>query len=571
MSEVTDSLDKDISNELTSPIEQVLVLSTKTSTTVTPNGEDTKMQERRRRQHTCSYRIRKVTNKGAILVLAFNFLLMGVFYTLTVHSPDLVYTKAGYIMWGVTLPIAGWLADVYFGRYNVIHYSTWIMWVAAALATVSSIAAELVTTYHSAHRIVLNVFLSLVCVGFGGYQANIIQFGIDQLHDASTTEIKSFITWYVWTYLSGGVVIETVFTCTSKEYKILGMLMISACLTIVLCLSFCFSGMLIKEPVTQNPFRLAYKVIQFAIRHKHPIYRSAFTYCEDELPSRIDFGKSKYGGPFTTEQVEDVKTFLRILPVVFLGCTLPGGLLVTNPLRDQFNKLLILKTEVDKSTGECYEKASFTTFPFYIAVLLIPLHEYILNPFLHRYFYWMHSYRKFSIGVALQLARVIILIAYLITARYTYLHDNHGHNATTIQCIFQEDYGALHSSFDVRLMLLPNVLNSVSIMYLGIGGVEFICAQTPYSMRGLISGAGYGSVAIFTLIGYGITHPFTMALPIWSTDIISCGFWYLLLVIVYLAISSIVLSILGRMYKNRKREDVLPNEQIFAERYYGGQ
>ena len=120
-------------------------------------------------------------------------------------------------------------------------------------------------------------------------------------------------------------------------------------------------------------------------------------------------------------------------------------------------------------------------------------------------------------------------------------------------------------------MLLPNVLNSVSIMYLGIGGVEFICAQTPYSMRGLISGAGYGSVAIFTLIGYGITHPFTMALPIWSTDIISCGFWYLLLIIVYLAISSIVLSILGRMYKNRKREDVLPNEQIFAERYYGGQ
>ena len=75
--------------------------------------------------------------------------------------------------------------------------------------------------------------------------------------------------------------------------------------------------------------------------------------------------------------------------------------------------MLILNT----TTAECYEKASFTTFPLYFA----PLHEYILNPFLHRYFYWMHSYRKFSIGVALQLARVMILMAYLITARYTYI------------------------------------------------------------------------------------------------------------------------------------------------------
>ena len=44
---------------------------------------------------------------------------------------------------------------------------------------------------------------------------------------------------------------------------------------------------------------------------QHPRQRSAFTYCEDTIPSRIDFGKSKYGGPFTTEQVEDVKTLLR--------------------------------------------------------------------------------------------------------------------------------------------------------------------------------------------------------------------------------------------------------------------
>ena len=41
--------------------------------------------------------------------------------------------------------------------------------------------------------------------------------------------------------------------------------------------------------------------------------RSAFTYCEDNIPSRLDLDKEQYGGPFTTEQVEDVTTFFQLL------------------------------------------------------------------------------------------------------------------------------------------------------------------------------------------------------------------------------------------------------------------
>ena len=48
-----------------------------------------------------------------------------------------------------------------------------------------------------------------------------------------------------------------------------------------------------------------------------PIHRSAFTYCEDELPAGLDLGKGKYGGPFTTDEVGDVKSFYGILKVLF--------------------------------------------------------------------------------------------------------------------------------------------------------------------------------------------------------------------------------------------------------------
>jgi peptide/histidine transporter 3/4 len=70
------------------------------------------------------------------------------------------------------------------------------------------------------------------------------------------------------------------------------------------------------EPAGANPYKLVYKVFKFAYQLKVPLKRGAFTYCEDESPSRMDLGKQKYGGPYTTKQVEDVKAFLGILKVL---------------------------------------------------------------------------------------------------------------------------------------------------------------------------------------------------------------------------------------------------------------
>ena len=56
-----------------------------------------------------------------------------------------------------------------------------------------------------------------------------------------------------------------------------------------------------------------YSVVCFARKNKCPIRRGAFPYCDDFMPSRIDFAKERYGGPFTMSQVEDVKTFLCVI------------------------------------------------------------------------------------------------------------------------------------------------------------------------------------------------------------------------------------------------------------------
>ena len=43
------------------------------------------------------------------------------------------------------------------------------------------------------------------------------------------------------------------------------------------------------------------------------------------FPRRIDLGKNKYGGPFTNEEVEDTKTFLRILPLLLCLFWIPSS------------------------------------------------------------------------------------------------------------------------------------------------------------------------------------------------------------------------------------------------------
>jgi hypothetical protein len=70
------------------------------------------------------------------------------------------------------------------------------------------------------------------------------------------------------------------------------------------------------EPGRQNPYKTVYNVINFAKSHKHPLRRSAFTHNDNYIPSRLDFAKERFGGPFTTEQVENVKIFLRMLAIL---------------------------------------------------------------------------------------------------------------------------------------------------------------------------------------------------------------------------------------------------------------
>ena len=516
-----------------------------------------------------TYNPRRVRSKGAILLLVWNYLIMNVFGLLNRYIDNGYRFRTWLIVSGLVPPLAGWLADARIGRYKVIRCSIWIMWIATVLATTNSLMAEMIDVYvhHHIHTRALQVLLVIMAIGLGAYQANIIQFGLDQLQDASTTEITSFIAWYTWTTISACFTVEAVFTCLSEITK---NFWICLNVTLTLILLICYNHWLIKEPAKVGPFTLAYKVLKYAVKNKHPRCRSAFTYCEDELPSRIDFGKSKYGGPFTTEQVEDVKTFLRLIPMAIAGGALAGALFTTNYFRDELMRLITSESteacsSISVSLKECYIQSSTNHMTYYSAVLLIILHEIIFYPVFQRCLPQIESLQKILIGMLLQIARIIVLMTYVVIIRHT--------SKEQLKCLFKysdHDHSTAQSiTFSQYWIFIPDFLQALSTTMLQIGAAEFLSAQVPYFMKGLMIGMTYCFLFISSAIWFILSIPFTKrSLDIWGSGTISCGFWFSLIIAVTLIVICPFLIMLTMWYKKRRRQDVLPNEHIFAERYY---
>ena len=121
--------------------------------------------------------------------------------------------------------------------------------------------------------------------------------------------------------------------------------------SLILITLFCCNKWLIKEPILQNPFVLIYRVTKYALKNKYPQNRSAFTCCEDKTIGRIDYGKCKYGGPFTTEQVEDVKTFYKAFPIIVHSGIFASEIATANDLGNHLRSQFIFPNHVSEMTA----------------------------------------------------------------------------------------------------------------------------------------------------------------------------------------------------------------------------
>ena len=234
-------------------------------------------------------------------------------------------------------PLLGHLADVYLTRYRTLKCGAGIILtggISAVLCLLVSAIFDLKTTIGenglpllSVVLLVLESSLVLACLKLMPFS-----LGLDQLLEAPTPKLISFIHWYYWSQNVGGLVVFYIVyivyfafleVCMiSNRLNIKGIIVVAGCLVIILAAVVALVMICTNKKhfyiqrAGLNLFKNIYSVLKYAWKHKVPERRSAFTYWEEDIPPRIDLGKDKYGGPFTTEEVEDTKTFLRILPLL---------------------------------------------------------------------------------------------------------------------------------------------------------------------------------------------------------------------------------------------------------------
>ena len=535
-------------------------------------------------------------NKSAVLILFWS-LLAGILHWVCTDPYSLIarLTKYDierdifiigsvfifYALLQLFYPLAGLLADVRYGRYKCVIGSLWSFAGGVVVLSVVAFALKYSPHYlklddHSWSYAVLAIMLAflgipaivgalLFLASIVAFNANVIQFGLDQLHDSPTEHLVLYIHWYVVLSFAGGQMADlTTSLCFLKVTNELGTVALALLAYVLLisslCVGYCKRHVwFLADSGSRNPYRLVYQIICFARKHTYPLRRSAFTYCEDELPSRLDLGKEKYGGHYSTEQVENVKVFLGLLRV----------LLSLGPLfaveRSSIALLPVFTIHLSGKFFHCFHHnlslVPFVTngiLPSFLAIIFVVFYVLFLRHLLCNCFCGM--LKRMGLGMALLIAPCF---CFFILDTIGHTHGSH----TNLGCFLVP----LHTGHPLQInglyLFIPLFCSASGYMIFYIAVFEFLCAQSPHSMKGLLIGTLFAIRGIFQFLGALL---FMFPFLGWriSSSFPSCGFAYYLINIVVAIVGFAAFVYVAKNYKYRQRDEP-DNIYRYAEEYYG--
>ncbi len=467
----------------------------------------------------------------------------------------------------VFYPVNGFIADVYCGRFRMIAISLSVI----LISLITFLSFFMIFFYVSVPNnlkpflfVVVGLALFITVLGIGGYSANVIQFGLDQLIDAPSRYQAYFVHWSKWSYDALSVVVVSLFAYYScpinditpgVELFVLPNAICISLLIVLLLFSFWKRHWFHAEPGQHNPYKMVVKVLNFAWKNKYPLQRSAFTYCDDERPSRLDFAKERFGGPFTTEQVEDVKVLFRIL-VLLLAV---GPVFVMDVPSSN-----VALMEVGIHIGSFHSEQSCSWD--WIIVNSGLMHCIVYTIFLPVYILFLRRYAprvlvRVGFGIVVFLLGILSILAIDIAGHLQYDKNN-------TMCIFNTHLvngTFLYPHLDLHwyYLVAPNALLGIGPSVVTVSIFEFISAQSPYSMKGLLLGAFFTITGIFQFIGSILIVPFAMLTEADYHPGISCLFGYLSVIFLIALIGFVLFFVMAKRYRYRERDD-RPYDQRFV-------
>ena len=513
-----------------------------------------------RRRFLCwrkKYRPSCVYSKGAVLVLMMCFILFTIAaflltITLIFHGDITRWIYGISSVFCIVYPFLGLLGEKWC-RFKVILIGVAIVFVSVFILALGVGIGMIVINDNSDHvsihtSIIIPSLLGYIfyLIGMCIFQANIIQFGTDQIQFAPSKELSSFVHWLFWVQALAnvfvGILTYIIVTTVSFNNVVNVSIAIGVITAILGILYVCFiliKRYLVIEPAQHNnPVILIWSVMRYAWKHKQPVRRSAFTYGEP-LPSRLDLGKERYGGPFTTLQVEDVKSFFHIIPVIFaIFC-----------FSFQDSKITLQNLYLSSNSTVFMEKAILfipNIIPCSVVALSIFFHQFLIAPF--QFCFFLSMLKRIWLGLVMLLLELVVLTI------FQYFIDNATNSVA--DCIAFENQKSDICVSPYYIFILSQILQGISMMLVFIGSLEFILAQAPRSMQGLLIG-------LWLMQYYGIWNFDAVILAIINNNNI-----YTAVKTGFVFISVIIYTIAAYKYKYRQRNELSDvNERVIITQY----
>ena len=204
-------------------------------------------------------------------------------------------------------------------------------------------------------------------------------------------------------------------------------------------------------------------------------------------------------------------------------------------------------------------------------VVIVPLLHYVILPRFNRFIPNLLHRMGLCLAVILIQEVVQILIAIQATQEYNYCHDFYNTlRSSTRECYlenmhflmngtciglnhFENFYGTEHALF--LWLLLPVTLYSFTYHFAFMTALEFICAQAPLKMKGLLIGLWYASTSLQV---HNADQFVTHGNEWFISHGIKCGL---------ILFSLLLYCCVAKWYRYRVRDEVVPVYFMIEERY----
>ncbi|CAI8051360.1 Solute carrier family 15 member 4 [Geodia barretti] len=360
----------------------------------------------------------------------------------------------------------------------------------------------------------LYLLFVLIAVGSSGVEVNLIPFGADALLYKTSEELSSYFYWYYWGRNLGALAyILSFLVHGSTTHTALFSLSIAAALTLALSLSFICENWLSDDQERQNSPKLIWNILRCAFRAERPQARSAFSFTgEASRPQRLDLAKRQHGGKFHSEEVEDVKTFLRLLLLLF---SIGGALTVYTGI------LEVMSIQFRHMSNHCSFTLNEWAFNVWTILVAIPIIDQFIYPILRQFA--PNMLKRFGMSYVLLICSVGVLCLLEIVG---HINDQQGDsaancmfataNAKEHKCTHHEDHSVMPLS--AYLILVPVIMASIAEIFLKVTALEFVyAAQSPHSMRGMMIGLFFWVEGIFSTLSAIVLFGFSYSLQWYSS------------------------------------------------------